>query len=185
MLFPARPRPTMTRRQPPMAVPVATAEPTPLGARLASTAQGWLARARTESARRIVLWLLVTLCVGALALAYLLQTSHVASLANERAVLEHETAKMRDANARLAAQAAGFQTLGRADTTARDQGLRVPLPANIAYLTLPDIADATPTSPTAPPTAPGIIQRIRNALTGQAGAENHGPAATPTPGAQP
>lgn len=185
MLFPARARAAITRLPPPMAVPVDPAGPTPLGARLTSTAQGFLATARTEAVRRIVLWLLVTLCVGALALAYLLQTSHVASLANERAILEHETAKMRDANARLAAQVAGFQTLGRADATARDQGLRPPLSANLAYVTLPEVAEVTATPPAAPPGAPGIIQRVRNALTGRASAENHGLPATPTPGARP
>lgn len=181
MLFPARPRSPVARLPAPMAVPVGRATPEPLGARLTSSAQHLLDRARTEAVRRIVLWLLVTLCVGALALGYLLQTSQVASLANERATLERETTALRDANARLAAQAAGFQTLGRANTTARDQGLRAPLPANIAYVTLPEVVDAAPTATPAPPPPPGILARIHDALLGRAGAENGTPRMTPTP----
>lgn len=171
MLFPARSRSTVTRLSAPMAIPVGRAAPEPLGARLASSARHLLDRTRTEAARRIVLWLLVTLCVGALALGYLLQTSRVASLANERASLERETAAMRDANARLAAQTAGFQTLSRAATTARDQGLRTPSAANISYATLPDITDAPPAATSAPP-RPGILARVRDALLGRAGADN-------------
>jgi hypothetical protein len=185
MLFPARPRSTVTRLPVPMAVPVESAAPEPLGTRLVSSAQHFLARTRTEAVRRIVLWLLVTLCVGVLALAYLLQTSRVASLANERATLERETATMRDANARLAAQAAGFETLSRADTTASDQGLRAPLVANIAYATLPDVTDAPPVATPAPARPPGIVRRIQDALVGRAGADHRAPSAAPTPGVQP
>jgi hypothetical protein len=185
MLFPARPRSTVTRLPVPMAVPVESAAPVPIGARLASSAQNLLARTRTEAVRRIVLWLLVTLCVGVLALAYLLQTSRVASLANERATLEREIATMQDTNARLAAQAAGFQTLSRADTTAGDLGLRAPLAVNVAYATLPDVTDAPPTATPAPARPPGIIRRIQNALSGRAGADNHTPSVAPTPGVKP
>jgi hypothetical protein len=185
MLFPARTRATVTRIPAPMAVPITEAEPSPIGARITSGAQGLLARARTEAVRRIVVWLLVTACVGALGLVYLLETSHVASLASRRATLEEETAKTRDVNARLAAQAAGFQTLSRADTTARDQGLRPATPAGIVYLTLPDAPEAPPTATAAPSPPPGLRQRIVNALTGGARAENHGPAPTATPGARP
>lgn len=185
MLFPARSRSPIARLPAPMAVPVDRGAPEPLGARLAASAHHLLDRARTEAVRRIVLSLLVTLCIGTLALAYLLQTSQVASLASERASLERETAKTRDANARLAAQAAGFQTLSRADTTARNQGLRTPLPANIAYVTLPDVTDASPTATPAPPPAPGVVRRIHNALTGLAGADNRTPRPTPAPGARP
>ena len=185
MLFPARTRGTVTRLPVPMAVPIAEAASSPVGARLARSAQGVLAHARTESVRRIVVWLLVTTCVGALGLAYLLETSHVASLASQRATLENEIAQTRDANARLAAQAAGFQTLSRADTTARDAGLRPATPGSIVYLSVPDVQDAPPTATAAPPPAPGLRQRIVNALTGRAHAENVGPIATATPGAQP
>ena len=185
MLFPARTRTTVTRIPVPMAVPITEGAALPIGARLASGAQGLLARARTEAVRRIVVWLLVTACIGALALAYLFETSHVASLASQRATLEEETAKTRDANARLAAQAAGFQTLSRADTTARDQGLRPATPSGIVYLTLPDVPDAPPTAAAAPSSAPGLRQRIVNALTGHARAENGGMTAAATPGAKP
>ncbi len=185
MLFPARTRATVTRIPVPMAVPIEEIEPSPLGARIAHGAQGLLAHARTEAVRRIVVWLLVTACVGALGLVYLLETSHVASLASQRATLEDETAKMRDANARLAAQVAGFQTLSRADTTARDQGLRPATPASIVYLTLPDVPDAPPAATAAPSPSPGLRQRIVNALTGRARAENSGPAPTATPGVKP
>lgn len=185
MLFPARTRATVTRIPVPMAVPIGEAESSPLGARIASGAQGLLAHARTEAVRRIVVWLLVTACVGTLGLVYLLETSHVASLASQRATLEDETAKTRDANARLAAQAAGFQTLSRADTTARDQGLRPATPGSIVYLTLPDVPDAPPTATAAPSPSPGLRQRIVNALTGRARAENTGPVPTATPGVKP
>jgi hypothetical protein len=185
MLFPARPRSTVTRLPVPMAVPVENAAPVPIGARLASSAQELLARTRTEAVRRIVLWLLVTLCVGVLALAYLLQTSRVASLASQRATLESQIAAMQDTDARLAAQAAGFQTLSRADTTAGDQGLRAPLAANIVYATLPDVTDAPPTATPAPARPPGIIRRIHDALVGRAGADNRAPSVAPTPGGQP
>jgi hypothetical protein len=185
MLFPARTRATVTRIPVPMAVPIEDVEPSPLGARIASGAQGLLAHARTEAVRRIVVWLLVTACVGALGLVYLLETSHVASLASQRAVLEDETAKTRDANARLAAQVAGFQTLSRADSAARDQGMRPATPGSIVYLTLPDVPDAPPTATAAPPPSPGLRQRIVNALTGRARAENNGPGPTVTPGVKP
>ncbi|MGI8854311.1 MAG: hypothetical protein ACR2JW_01040, partial [Thermomicrobiales bacterium] len=185
MLFPARPRSTVTRLPVPMAVPVDNEVPEPLGTRLAATAQHFLSRARTEAVRRIVAWLLVTLCVGMLALVYLLQTSRVASLANERATLEHETALMQDANARLAAQVAGFQTLSRADTTAGGQGLRAPSASGIVYATLPDVTEAAPTATPAPPPSPGIIRRIQNALMGRASADNRAPTVAATPGAQP
>ncbi len=185
MLFPARTRVTVTRISVPMAVPIAEAAALPIGARLASGAQGLLARARTEAVRRIVVWLLVTACIGALALAYLFETSHVASLASQRATLEEETAKTRDANARLAAQAAGFQTLSRADTTARDQGLRPATPSGIVYLTLPDVPDAPPTATAATAPVPSLRQRIVNALTGAARADNSGLTMTATPGAKP
>lgn len=185
MLFPARQRATVTRIPVPMAVPIESAASTPIGVRLAHTAQGLLAHARTDAVRRIVVWLLVTTCVGVLGLAYLLETSHVASLASERATLEEETAKARDANARLAAQSAGFQTLSRADNTARDQGLRPAPPSSIVYLRLPDVPDAPPTVTIAPPTRPSLRQRIANALAGRGHAENMGPILTATPGAKP
>lgn len=185
MLFPVRTRATVTRLPVPMAVPIADGASAPIGARLTRSVQGVLAHARTESVRRIVVWLLVTACVGALALVYLLETSHVASLASQRAMLEDQTAKARDANARLAAQAAGFQTLDRADTTARSQGLRPATPGSIAYLSVPDVTDAPPTATAAPPPSPGLRQRIVNALTGRAHAENTGPIATATPEAKP
>jgi len=185
MLFPARQRATVTRLPVRMAVPMAGAASTPLGVRIANGAQGLLTRARTDAVRRIVVWLLVTMCVGVLGLAYLLETSHVASLASERATLEEETAKARDANARLAARAAGFQTLSRADSTARDQGLRPAPPNSIVYLALPDVPDAPPTATVAPPPRPGLRQRIANALVGRGHAENTGPTATATPGAKP
>lgn len=179
MIFPARPRSAITRVGVPMAVPLDGAGPDPLGARLASSAQRLLDRARTEAVRRIILWLLVTLCIGALALGYLLQTSKVASLANERATFEREIATMRDKNARLAAQAAGYQTLSRADATARDQGLRAPPAASIVYVALPDVVDAPPPATAAPTAAPGLIRRIRDALAGRAAANNG--AVLPTP----
>ncbi|MDQ2785909.1 MAG: hypothetical protein M3Y58_13010 [Chloroflexota bacterium] len=185
MLFPARTRTTVTRIRVPMAVPMTEDAALPIGARLASGAQGLLAQARTEAVRRIVVWLLVTACVGVLGLAYLFETSHVASLASQRATLEDETAKTRDVNARLAAQAAGFQTLSRADTTARDQGLMPATPRAIVYLTLPDVTDAPPTAAAAPSPVPGLRQRIVNALTGRARAENNGLTITATPGAKP
>jgi len=185
MLFPARTRSTVTRIPVPMAVPIGEGAALPISARLASGAQGLLAHARTEVVRRIVVWLLVTACVGALALAYLFETSHVASLASQRATLEEETAKTRDANARLAAQAASFQTLSRADTTARDQGLRPATPSGIVYLTLPDVPDAPPTAVAAPLPAPGLRQRLVNALTGGARAENSRLTTTATPGVKP
>lgn len=185
MLFPARQRATVTRLPVPMAVPMAGTASTPIGARIASGAQGLLAHARTDAVRRIVAWLLVTACVGLLGLGYLLETSHVASLASERATLEEETAKARDANARLAAQSAGFQMLSRADSTARDQGLRPAPPNGIVYLTLRDVPDAPPTATVAPPPRPGPRQRIVNALAGRGHAENTGPVATATPGAKP
>ena len=185
MLFPARTRATVTRISVPMAVPIAEDAALPIGARLASGAQGLLARARTEAVRRIVVWLLVTTCVGVLGLAYLFETSHVASLASQRATLEEETAKTRDANARLAAQAAGFQTLSHADTTARGQGLGPATPSGIVYLTLPDVPDAPPTATAAPSPAPGLRQRIVNALTGRARAENNRLTTTATPRAKP
>lgn len=185
MLFPARTRATVTRIPVPMAVPIKEAVPSPLGARIASGAQGLLARARTDAVRRIVVWLLVTACIGMLALVYLLETSHVASLASERATLEDETAKTRDANARLAAQVAGFQTLSRADTAARDQGLRPATPGSIVYLTLPDVPDTPPVATIAPSPSPGLRQRIVNALTGRGRAENNGPPPTATPGGKP
>ncbi|GEM_PF-5684597 len=185
MLFPARTRGTVTRIPVPMAVPIEGAATSVIGARLASGAQGLLAHARTEAVRRIVVWLLVTTCVGALGLVYLLETSHVASLASQRATLEEETAKARDTNARLAAQAADFQTLSNADTTARAQGLLAPSPSSIIYLTLPDVPDAPPTATAAPPSSPGLRQRIANILTGRASAENTGPIPTATPGAKP
>ncbi len=184
MLFPARPRATVTRISAPMAVPVQTGASPSLGTRFTAGAEDLLARARTETVRQIVIWLLVTLCVGSVALVYLLQTSHVASLASERATLEQETARMQDANARLAAQVAGFQTLSRADQTARDQGSR-PAPAgSIAYVTLPDAPDAAPTATAPPPPSPNLFHRIENALTGHASARNTGPIVA-TPGAQP
>ncbi|MHB8644225.1 MAG: hypothetical protein ACYDAR_00390 [Thermomicrobiales bacterium] len=185
MLFPARPRATVTRLPVPMAVPIEGAASSPIGARLASGAQRLLTRARTEAMRRIVVWLLVTTCVCSLGLVYLLETSHVASLASQRATLEEEIAKERDMSARLAAQAAGFQTLSRADTTARDLGLRAAPPVTIVYLTLPDVPETPPAATTAPPSSPGLRQRIVNVLTGRAHAENTGPIATATPGARP
>ena len=185
MLFPVRTRATVTRLPVPMAVPIEDAAASPIGVRIARSAQSVLAHARTEAVRRIVVWLLVTTCVGALGLVYLLETSHVASLASQRATLEDETAKTRDANARLAAQAAGFQTLSRADTTARDLGLRPATPGGIVYLSVPDVPDAPPTATAAPPPSPSLRQRIVNALTGRARAENKGPIATATPGAKP
>lgn len=185
MLFPARSRATVTRVPVPMAVPIETAASGPISARLASGAQGLLAHARTEAVRRIVVWLLVTTCVCSLGLVYLLETSHVASLASQRATLEAEIARARDANARLAAQAAGFQTLNRADTTARALGLRPALPADIVYLTLPNVPDAPPAATAPPPPSPTLRQRIINLLTGHAHAENNGPVPTATPGVKP
>lgn len=187
MTFPARSRATVRRMSVPMAGAADRAETASLGTRVASGAQDFLSQARTDSVRRIVLWLLLTACVGALALGYLLQTSHVASLASQRATLEKETASVRDANARLAAQAAGFQTLTRADSTARDQGLQPVAPSKIVYVTLPDATDAPLTAPAASPRPPSLLQRIRNALTGHASAESvrPTPAAAPTPGARP
>ncbi|MDQ6833433.1 MAG: hypothetical protein M3008_08540, partial [Chloroflexota bacterium] len=88
-------------------------------------------------------------------------------------------------NARLAAQAASFQTLSRADTTARDQGLRPATPSGIVYLTLPDVPDAPPTAVAAPSPAPGLRQRLVSALTGSARAENSRLATTATPGVKP
>lgn len=186
MLFPARPRPRVTRLNGPMAVPIGVTERQPLGTRLATGVHGLLAHAHTEAVRRIVLWLLVTLCFGTLGLAYLLQTSHVAALANRRAQLERQTTELRDANARLAARAAGYQTLSRADATARDQGLRPALAGSVGYVTLPDVPDAAPTVGAAPTKAPGIVRRVVDAIAGRAGADHISAAATPvaTPGAK-
>ena len=187
MIFSARPRATVTRMSVPIAGVAGRAQTASLGTRVASSAQDFLSQARTDSVRRIVLWLLLTACVGVLALGYLLQTSHVASLANQRATLEKETARVRDANARLAAQAAGFQTLTRADTTARDQGLQPVTPSKIVYVTLPDVQDAPPATTAAPPRPPGLLQRIGNALTGQASADSvqRVPTVAATPGGHP
>jgi preprotein translocase subunit SecG len=185
MLFPARPRSTVTRMSVPMAVPVERGASVPIGTRFAASAQEFLARTRTQAVRRIVLWLLITLCIGILALAYLLQTSRVASLANDRATLENEISTMQDTNARLAAQAAGFQTLSRADSTAGNQGLRTPLAANVVYATLPDVIDPPPVATPAPARPPGIIGRIKNALVGRAGADKRAPSVVVTPGVKP
>ena len=185
MLFPARPRATVTRLPGPMAVPLERVQSPSLTRRVASGAQDLLTQARTEAVRRIVLWLLVSVCVGTLALAYLLQTSHVASLASQRGQLEQETAKLRDANARLAAKAAGFQTLTRADAAARQQGLREATAGSIAYISLPDVADLPPAPPAAGTHAPGLPQRIRSALTNHASAESRRATAIATPGAHP
>ncbi len=186
MFFVARARPRVTRLDGPMAVPIAPTGQQSLGARLAAGMHGLLAHARTEAVRRIVLWLLIILALGTLGLAYLLQTSRVAALANQRAQLERQTADLRDANARLAARAAGAQTLSRADAAARNQGMQPAQPGSIGYVTLPDVPEATPTAPAPPTKAPGVWRRIVNALAGRAGVDHDTVTATPaaTPGAK-
>jgi hypothetical protein len=79
---------------------------------------------------------------------------------------------------------AGFQTLARADQTARDQGAGTAPADAIAYLSLPGVPDAPPPATAAPPARPSLLHRIRDALIGRASAENTGPAAVPTPGAK-
>lgn len=153
---------------PPMAVPLDPEANTPLGVRLAAWAQGAVTRRIGRATRRVLSWACVALCVGVLAVGYLLQTSYVASLADARGQLERDTLAMQDANARLLARAADARALGRAEPAARAQGLRVPEAGNVAYLTAVDVPDPTAT-PTAVATAmPDTVERVRMALLGRA-----------------
>ena len=187
ILFAARPRARVTDLTGPMAIPIEAARRPPLGSRVAQVVHDAVAQTQLEAVRRIVLWIMLSLCIGALALAYLFQTSMVASLGSERATIERETVAVRDANARLAGQAAVLQTLGRAAASARDQGLRPAPPGGVRYVTIPDAFAIPATSTAAPAKPPGLRARIVNALTGRASADHLSATVTPdaTPGGRP
>jgi hypothetical protein len=179
-----RRRDALTLSQP-MAIPLSPPVTTPIGTRMATFVQQLLAQARIGTARRILMWTLVAFAVCALGGVYLLETSHVASLASQRAALEAETTTLHDANARLQAQAAGAQAFGKTEQTARATGMRETPATAVAFATLPDVTNP-PARPTAVATAkPGFVLRIRDALSGRAAANGAVPTAAATPGAHP
>ncbi len=159
----------------PMAVPLVRDPAQRFSARAAAILDTVISRTRTDTARRVVSLALVALCVGLLAVVYLVQTSHVASLAAERADLEQHTTRVRDANARLSAQVAQAQSLERAESVARASGLRPATTNEVRYLRLPEVVEP-PAEATAVPTArPSQWQRIADGLRGRA----HGDAPLP------
>ncbi len=179
-----RRRDTLTISQP-MAIPLASPVTAPIGARVATLVQRLLAQTRTQTACRVLMWTLISFAICALGGVYLLETSHVASLASQRASLEATTMALSDGNARLRAQAAGAQAFGQTEQIARASGLREPAASAVSFVTLPDVSDP-PVRPTPAPTVkPGLMQRVRNALTGHAAANGSAPAVAATPGANP
>ncbi len=137
---------------------------------------GIVTRRLTAAGQRVLSWTLLALCVGALGVAYLLQTSYVASLATQRARLESTTTAIQDSSARLTAQVAEARAIGKAEPAAREQGLRLAPAGAVAYLTMPDIAEPT-ALPTPVPTAiPAPVTRVRASLLGQASADAPSPA---------
>jgi cell division protein FtsL len=179
-----RRRDLLTMSQP-MAIPLSPPAAPPIGTRLAALVQRLLALAQTRTVRRILMWTLVSFAVCALGGVYLLETSHVASLASQRASLEATTTALNDANARLRAQAAGAQTFAKTEQIARASGMREPPASAVAYVTLPDVTEPPPRATPAPAPKPGLMARIRNALTGHAAAAGGVAAPQPTPGARP
>jgi hypothetical protein len=169
----------------PMAVPLAPPAAPPIGARVAMLVQRLLAQTQTRTAHRVVMWTLISFAICALGGVYLLETSHVASLASQRASLEATTTAIDDANARLRAQAASAQTFGQTEQIARSSGMQDPTAAAVSFVTLPDVVDPPAPSTPVPAPKPGVLQRIRNALTGYASATGVAPAASATPGATP
>ncbi len=169
----------------PMTIPLLSPETRPVGERVAALVQAIAAQARSEDARRVLTWALVTFAVCALGGVYLMETSHVASLASERADLEHETAKVQDANARLRAQVASAQVFGQTEQVARANGLREPPAAAVTYAALPDVTDTPARATAAPPASAGRLQRVTDALTGRGAATYRAPtapaAASPAP----
>jgi len=167
------------RRDPkpaPMAVPLNPDAHTPLGVRFADWLHGIVTRRLSASGQRVLSWTLLALCLGALGVAYLLQTSYVASLATQRARLESTTTAIQDSSARLTAQVAEARAIGKAEPAAREQGLRLAPASAVAYLTVPDI-----TEPTAVPTPISTatlasVARVRASLLGQASADAPSPA---------
>jgi hypothetical protein len=190
-----RRRDALTLSQP-MAIPIAPPVTPPIGARVAIVVERLLALTRTQTARRVLMWTLISFAVCALGGVYLLETSHVASLASQRASLEATTTALSDANARLQAQAASAQAFGQTEQIARANGMREPTANTISFVTLPDVTESPPRATAAPAAKPGLIQRVRDALTGHASANGSVPAptaastttptaATATPGAKP
>ncbi len=163
-------------KPPPMAVPLNSEAHKPLGVRFAEWLHGIVTRRLSASGQRVLSWTLLALCLGALGVAYLLQTSYVASLAAQRARLESTTTAIQDSSARLTAQVAEARAIGKAEPAAREQGLRLAPAGAVAYLTLPDIAEPT-AMPTVVPTAtPAPVARVRASLLGQASADAPSPA---------
>lgn len=163
----------------PMAIPLAPPRGQPTGERIAALVQGIVTQTRAEAARRVLTWALVTFVVCALGGVYLMQTSHVASLASERAALERETARLQDANARLRAQVASAQAFGQMEQVARANGLREPPAAAVTYLSLPDMPNDAPRATDTPPAKTGRLQRVMDALIGRGSAAYRVPPATP------
>lgn len=151
-----------------MAVPLRTGRAEPVIGRTLAGARAALAQARTETARKVVAWALVAVAVGALGLAYLVQTSHVASLASERAVLERRTTETRNENARLAAFVAQEQAIGRAESVAQANGLRPAGAKNVVYAALLEKSDPPPAATAPVASRASLAQRLGDALQGRA-----------------
>ncbi len=162
---------------PPMAVPLDHDAHKPLGVRLAEAVRGLVTRRFSRSARRVLAWTCTACCIGVVAVGYLLQTSHVASLADIRGGLERDTLTVQDTNSRLTARAAESRALGRAEPVARSLGLRVAGPGNVAYLTAVDVPDPTALPRATATATPGTFARVQAALLGQ----GHADAPTPAP----
>jgi len=163
------------QKAPPMAVPLDLGAREPLSERFAAWAHRAVTRRLSVASQRVLSWVLFALCIGVIGVAYLVQTSYVASLANQSARLESTTTAVQDANARLTAHVAEARAIGKAEPAAREQGLRVAGANTVAYLTMPDAPDPT-ALPTALPTmTPGVRERAGAVLLGSASVDASAP----------